>query len=69
MDAITLRFLIGLTLYENLDTHLMNVVTTYLYASLDNGIYMKISQGFKIAETYKSSSCKSLYGLKKSRKM
>uniref|UniRef100_UPI0030D86486 reverse transcriptase domain-containing protein n=1 Tax=Picosynechococcus sp. (strain ATCC 27264 / PCC 7002 / PR-6) TaxID=32049 RepID=UPI0030D86486 len=35
VDAITLRYLIGLTVYENLDMHLMDVVTAYLYESLD----------------------------------
>ena len=56
MDEITLRFLIGLTMYENLDMHLIDVVTTYLYGSLDNDIYMKALEGFKIPKTYKSSS-------------
>ena len=31
VDAITLRFLISLDMYENLDMHLVDVVTTYLY--------------------------------------
>ena len=31
VDAITLRYLIGLTVYENLNMHLMDVVTAYLY--------------------------------------
>ena len=72
VDAITLRFLINLTVYENLDIHLMDVVTTYLYGCLDNDIYMKVPKGFQIPETYKSSTrelCsiklqRSLYGLK-----
>ena len=38
VDAITLRFLIGLIVYENLDIHRMNVVIIYLYESLDNDI-------------------------------
>ena len=42
MDAITFRFLISLVAKENLDMRLMDVVTTYLYGSLDNDIYMKI---------------------------
>ena len=41
VDAITLRFLSGLVVYENMDIHLMDVVIAYLYASLDNDIYMK----------------------------
>ena len=74
VDAITLRFLIGLTVYKTLDMHLMDVVTTYLYGFSDNDIYMKVPKGFKIPKTYKSNSHKlcsiklqrSLYGLKKS---
>jgi len=74
VDAITLRYLISLTVCENLDMHLMDVVTAYLYGSLENEIYMKISKGFKILESYNSSSrelCsiklqRSLYGLKQS---
>ena len=42
VNTTTLRFVIDLTVYENLDMHLMNVVTTYLYGSLDNNIYMKV---------------------------
>ena len=42
VDAITLRYLISLTVCENLDMHLMDVVTAYLYGSLENEIYMKI---------------------------
>jgi len=42
VDAITLRYLTDLTVYENLAMHLMDVVTTYLYGSLDNNIYMRI---------------------------
>ena len=56
VDAITLRYLIGLTMYENLDMHLMNVVTAYLFGSLDNDIYMRIPKEFKIPEIHKSSS-------------
>ena len=52
--------------------HLMDVVTTYLYDSLDNDIYMKILEGFKLPEAYNMNSReiysiklnKSLYGLK-----
>ncbi|KAL0558720.1 hypothetical protein IC582_003302 [Cucumis melo] len=57
--------------------HLMDVVTTYLYGYLENEIYMKIPEGFKISESYNSNSrelCsiklqKSLYGLKQSGRM
>ncbi|KAL0551256.1 hypothetical protein IC582_010342 [Cucumis melo] len=57
--------------------HLMDVVTAYLYGSLENEIYMKISEGFKIPESYNSNSrelCsiklqRALYGLKQSGRM
>ena len=29
---------------------LMDVITTYLYGSIDNDIYMKIPEGFKLFE-------------------
>ena len=48
MDAITFRFLINWVVLEGLDMHLMNVITTYLYESMDNDIYMKIPEGFKL---------------------
>jgi Reverse transcriptase (RNA-dependent DNA polymerase) len=54
VDAITLRFLISLTITENLQMHLMDVVTAYLYGSLDNDIYMKVLEGLKMPEAFKS---------------
>ena len=55
----------------------MDVVTTYLYGSLDNDIYMKIPERYKMSETYNPTSRsmysiklqRSLYGLKQSRRM
>ena len=44
MDARTLRFFISLVVIENLYMRLMDVVTTYLYGSLDNDIHMKIPE-------------------------
>jgi hypothetical protein len=40
VDAITFRFLISLVVTESLDMRLMDVVTAYLYGSLDNDIYI-----------------------------
>ena len=56
IDAITFRFFISLVAKENLDMQLMDVVTTYLYGSLDNDIYMKILEGYKMPETYNPTS-------------
>ncbi|RVW34987.1 Copia protein [Vitis vinifera] len=77
MDAITFRFLISLAVSEGLDMHLMDVITAYLYGSIDNDIYMKIPEGFKLPEAnstkarsmYSIKLQRSLYGLKQSGRM
>jgi hypothetical protein len=56
VDAITFRFFIRLVVTKSLDMHLMDVVTAYLYGSLDNDIYMKILEGYKMPEAYNSKS-------------
>ena len=63
MDTITFCFLISLTILEGLDMHFMDVITTYLYRSMDNDIYMKIPKGFKLAET-NSTKPRSMYSIK-----
>ena len=42
MDATTFCYLTYLTVSELLDMRLMDVVTTYLYGSIDTNVYMKI---------------------------
>nr|XP_009768097.1 PREDICTED: uncharacterized protein LOC104219162 [Nicotiana sylvestris] len=76
VDAITFRHLINLVVHEKLEMRLMDIVITYLYGSLDNEIFMKIPEGFKVPEAQKSSreTCsiklqKFLYGLKQSGRM
>jgi hypothetical protein len=77
MDEITFRFLISLVIIENLDMRLMDVVTAYLYGTLDNDIYMKIPKRYRMPEVYNSKSRsmysiklqRSLYGLKQSGRM
>ena len=68
MDAITFRFFISLVVTENLDMRLMDVVTAYLYGSLDNDIYMKIPKGYKMLEEYDSIS-RSMYSIKLQRSL
>jgi Reverse transcriptase (RNA-dependent DNA polymerase) len=63
VDAITLRFLISLTIIENLQMCLMDVVTAYLYGSLDNDIYMKFPEGLKMPEAFKSKP-QEMYSIK-----
>ena len=77
MDAITFRFFISLVAKENLDMRLMDIDIAYLYGSLDNDIYVKIPEGYKMPETYNPTSQsmysiklqRPLYGLKQSRCM
>ena len=53
---------------------LMDVVTTYLYGSIDTNLYIKIPEGFKLPEVtnpkprnmYSIKLQRSLYGLKQS---
>ena len=52
MDIITFPFLISTTISKKLEMCLMDVVTAYLYGSLDFDIYMKISKGLKTPDTY-----------------
>ncbi|CAM8902209.1 unnamed protein product [Rhodiola kirilowii] len=77
MDGITFRYLISLAVHEKLNMHLMDVVTAYLYESLDVEIYMRIPEGFQMPEAssskprerYSVKLEKSLYGLKQSGRM
>ena len=41
----------------------MDVVTAYLYGSLDNDIYMKVPEGLKMPEAYKSKP-REMYSIK-----
>ena len=47
MDAITFWYLADLVVHEHLVIHMMDMVTIYLYGSLDNKIYMKVHTDFK----------------------
>ena len=77
MEAITFRFLISLAVSEELDMRLMDVVTAYLYGSIDSDIHMKIPEGFKLPEAVSTKPRsmlsiklqRSLYGLKQSGRM
>lgn len=75
MDGITFRFILGMASKEKLETRLMDVVTAYLYGSLDSDIFMKIPEGLKMDEfkkprhIYSIKLQRSLYGLKQSGRM
>jgi hypothetical protein len=75
MNGITFQYLISLTIQKHLSLQLMDVVTTYLYGSLDSDIYMKVHDENFVPNTNanRNTYCvklfKSLYGLKQSRRM
>ena len=75
MSSITFRYLISLVVQNRLSLQLMDVVTAYLYGSLDSEIYMKVPDGINIPNpaANRNMYCvklqKSLYGLKQSGRM
>ena len=75
VDATTLRFLVSLTVSQSLHMRLMDVLTAYLYGSLDTEIYMKVPEGLNLPtknvprEMFSIKLKKSLYGLKQSGRM
>src|ERR1041384_1825491 len=75
MSGITFRYLISLAVQNHLSMQLMDVVTAYLYGSLDSDIYMKVPDGISApnASAKRNMYCvklnKSLYGLKQSGRM
>ena len=70
MSGITFRYLISLAVQKRLSMQLMDVVTAYLYGSLDSDIYMKVPDGISIPNqgANRNMYCvklkRSLYGLK-----
>ena len=70
VDATTLRFLVSLTVSQSLHMRLIDVITAYLYGSLDTDIYMKVPEGLNLPiknvprEMFSIKLKKSLYGLK-----
>src|SRR5438132_257502 len=75
MSGVTFRYLISLAVQKGLSMHLMDVVTAYLYGSLDSDIYMKVPEGLEIPNKNHNRNMycvklqKSLYGLKQSGRM
>ena len=48
ISGITFQYLISLAVQNCLSMQLMDVVTAYLYGSLDSNIYMKVPDGINI---------------------
>lgn len=53
---LTFYYLLSLPTNKKLDMCIINVVTAYLYVSLDSDIYIKFPEGFRMLEAYKSNS-------------
>jgi hypothetical protein len=72
MNGITFQYLISPTTQKCLSLQLMDVVTVYLYGSLDSDIYKKVPDRISVPNTnvgrnmYCVKLNKSLYGLKQS---
>jgi hypothetical protein len=75
MSGVTFRYFISLAPQKGVFIHIMDVVTTYPYGSLDSNIYMKAPEGLDIPNTNHSCNMyyvklqKSSYGLKQSGRM
>ena len=75
MNGITFCYLISFAAQKCLSVQLMDIVTAYLYGSLDSDIYMKVLNGISIPnqDTNHNMYCvklkRSLYGLKQSGRM
>jgi hypothetical protein len=75
INGIIFCYLISLAKEKHMSLQLMDVVTAYLYRSLDSDIYIKVPNGISIsnANVGRNMYCvkhkKSLYGLKQSGSM
>jgi hypothetical protein len=75
MSGITVRYLISMAANLNLKMQLMDVVTAYLYGSLDSEIHMRVPEGLKIPGLNQNRNMfnvrlqRSLYRLKQSERM
>jgi hypothetical protein len=56
MSDIIFRYLVSLAVQNHLSMQLMDVVTTYLYGSLDSKIYMYVPNGISIANPKANSN-------------
>jgi hypothetical protein len=75
MSGITFRYLISLAIQNHLTMQLMDVMTAYLYGTLDSDIYMMVPDGIPIPNKGENRNMycvklkRSLYGLKQSGRM
>jgi hypothetical protein len=75
MNGITFGYLLSPAIQKHLSLQLMDVMTAYLYGSLDSDIYMKVPNGISILNIHANHNMycvkltKSLYDLKQSERM
>jgi hypothetical protein len=53
---ITFRYLISLVVQNHLSMQLIDIVTTYLYGSLDSKIYVNVPDGISISNPKANSN-------------
>jgi hypothetical protein len=58
-NGITFRYLISLPIQNHISLQLIDVVTAYLYGSLDSDIYMKVPSGISILNMH--ANCNMYY--------
>jgi hypothetical protein len=51
INGITFQLLISLATQKHMSLYLMDVVTVYLYGSLDSDMYMKVPNGISVPNT------------------
>jgi hypothetical protein len=70
MNSITFRYLISLAIQNHLSLQLMDVMTAYLYESLDSDMFIKVPDEILVLNVHTNCSmycvklAKSLYDLK-----
>lgn len=61
VDSINFLYLISLITHEEFYLNMMDIVTTYLYDSLDSDIYIKLSKEFNISKIHNFGSRESYF--------
>lgn len=56
VDGIIFYNLISLATHTKLEMHIMDVVTTYLYGSINNDNYMEVQEWIRVPEAQTSNS-------------
>ena len=63
VNTILFKYFVSLAVHEQLDIHLMDITTAYLYENFDNDIYIKIPEEFNMLKACKSNP-REIYSIK-----